>query len=1299
MSNKISKTVVKYKPLSAENDSAFKTERSLDTITFPGSYLVEIIHNGSKVGLPVDDCGEEHYIVGTLVVTDSGTSGLKQMNRVIGQVLTITSRESKDTKLYTRTMADGEWGIWRSLANSGMYDEISVTDELLSTVSELVSDASRSVLVETLLKYRDVNIEYTGTEANSVLKDALKLLRVETNNPDVNAVGFRVTLLFKNHTQFGTRFALKISSGEELLIIGDDILDGNVHSKEFTLTINETAYKYTVFFAVDGNVVDSDGIIINTSYAASPYNVSIRAVVYIDDTIVPSLQSEIKNAVSSLQSEINNTEIASSFIQIADATDKQTSYHSIVKNVQIALKDIENTTIDLSSIALSFIRKRSTGVELWWSAIVNGSRTYILRDNITPIENLNSKGYTHFEFSRSAYEISISYDADFNKVAIGTSEFVYGSLTAEPSFVVSGSNIHNRITPIPDIDGKYRENINGGQIASFVPDAFGIAMQNDPTMFDIKTPYLITESSVFSIFLEIGDAGERGSQIGGIAIRLNFWLFRDGFSYYPPKAIYGLPVNLPEIPIRLATDSNGYVHIILGEDNVKWTDLGWSSNVFINIDKVYAGRNYVRPEGWSVSNATSIDASYGNVTKVTSLIAPARQTDFLAEVLPLKPASFAVFGSSKSTARSFKESSGWVGKMLNGLLQKAGLVTDFASKNTALGLATNRRYFNNTGRKIAGVGNYIEFETYGNSLAVVQVIARTTDYGTFNVYADDALIGSFNNRNDTVKGRKSITFEGNGTQRSFFIPDLCSYGFSVKVDNVEKSVTMDSSAVGGGAYDCYVARTIMPNSNGEVQRILYFPNAPTGTIDVSYEIGDLIAYAVSDYHTADDGKDENLYPVYISDVNSVATYQSGYPLMPVLCDERAVARFNFASYAKRKIRIEITGGVNPYFDFDFAVAEYNTLMNAAFGGYDVPRVNSEPRWRDWRCVRYFNTPDKLFLEYGTNDDRYEIDRVLVSTKEMSIDKLKQVKMKLVKSIAKAGTSLSVGMCTGTISSIDAFGLSSDDIKSSDIQMGDYVRIGEYHSSWREFVVRRVVSVDKEAGRITWDVPFSTDSIWRYNSLDEMTGAQFAVRRLGQFKDNMRTAISKMKVAVPSAEIYLVGMSAFRDNAYCSGWGYNEALQDLAKELSCKFINIADEQVRYNEAALAEYDEIDVVSTGTSSYTVPMSSFINQNREMRVLVNGIDVTGVSAYVEINKGWHVKDDAAIDDVELTAEQDWNRVTQFASDVDRDVDVVFYKDVPSASDTISLICAKKGWSDDGVHQSANGNITYSNCIIKVF
>jgi hypothetical protein len=108
--------------------------------------------------LPIDDCGEEHYFVGNLVVTDSGTAGHKQENRVIGQLLTISSRNGKETKLFTRTYAGDEWSQWRSLACTGMYDNISTPDELLATVESLVDENTRAKEVEESVKRTAVDI-------------------------------------------------------------------------------------------------------------------------------------------------------------------------------------------------------------------------------------------------------------------------------------------------------------------------------------------------------------------------------------------------------------------------------------------------------------------------------------------------------------------------------------------------------------------------------------------------------------------------------------------------------------------------------------------------------------------------------------------------------------------------------------------------------------------------------------------------------------------------------------------------------------------------------------------------------------------------------------------------------------------------------------------------------------------------------------------------------------------------------------------------------------------------------------
>lgn len=166
MSKQTGKTVVKYKPLFADGESAFKTEGSLDTITFADCYLVEVNHNGADVGLPFEDCNEGHFAVGILIVTDSGINDQLQVNRVTGQVLILTSCKQKATNVYSRTRMDDKWSDWRSLAVTGMFDNISSTDELVATVAGLVDESIRAKQVEEEVKCTAVDISSLACTAD-----------------------------------------------------------------------------------------------------------------------------------------------------------------------------------------------------------------------------------------------------------------------------------------------------------------------------------------------------------------------------------------------------------------------------------------------------------------------------------------------------------------------------------------------------------------------------------------------------------------------------------------------------------------------------------------------------------------------------------------------------------------------------------------------------------------------------------------------------------------------------------------------------------------------------------------------------------------------------------------------------------------------------------------------------------------------------------------------------------------------------------------------------------------------------
>lgn len=823
---------------------------------------------------------------------------------------------------------------------------------------------------------------------------------------------------------------------------------------------------------------------------------------------------------------------------------------------------------------------------------------------------------------------------------------------------------------------------------------------------NLPTEFIPAKNARMKATIRVADIDAKG--VGYTEATIEFW----GRANSVPQ--YGVVYADARFPFRLraALENTRYAILLDGDfygySNVTIPEFSIFSNVEASEDLIsdFQFTTFTEEE---LSEFTGVYEPPVYKTATTDYVDD-KINNIQSVVQPIKPKSFAIFGSSKSTTRN--ACSGYLRYLVKGLLTAA----NYTDVLKTTGEVTNRPYngkaFTNTAdgiieKKIKGIGSTMEFSVYGSHVNIIQLIERTTDYAEFDIYDNGTKIGTYNNRNKTMFGKKTQTFNGDGSQKSFVLDFLDSYNFNVTVNGVVKNVSNNPQLTGS---DCYAVRTIMtfaPYNDGQPRRILYFPEAPEdgAVINVTYNVGQVIGFIQSDYSENDNETTENTNPVQINSLTDTATYRNGYPLSPVVNNSDAVLRISFDGYGMHIVKIEITGGVNPYFNFDFACAELNDFMNAAFGGYDLPRAISENRWHDWRCVRYLPYFDNLILEYGTNDDRYEIDRVLVREQTFTLEELKGVKMKDVVYINNTdNTSFAIGLCTGTIQEITPFSITSDDIKTSEIEVGDYLKIGEYHSDWREFTVRRVKTVDKGTGIVTWDLPFSVTEIWHYRNLSEMIGAQFSVRRLGQVKENYKTLCDKFKASNPNAKMLIIGMSAFNNNDYCSGWGYNEAQQDIANEYNGIFVNISDEQIRFNDGALSSENsvEINIPSTGTADYEVSGETIGNVNRAMRIIVNGNDVTGIDAYIERTDGWYITKDIDPSLIKLAKGDNWGNVVLFSTDYNsnpaaKPVKIHFYNNVPSVDDEIKLLVGGYGWSDDGIHQTNEGNQTYGSCILK--
>lgn len=305
---------VRYRRHDGGHVSDFYFERSLDLIFSPGCFIVEIDHTHVDVGLPIDFCGKEHYIVGTLIVTDSGNAGRTQKERAIGQVLMFTDRESRETRLYSRTFAAGEWSEWRCFTFAGMFDKITTTDELILSVETLVEKMK------------------------------------------------------------------------------------------------------------------------NTS-----------------------------SDIFSLEKKLSEGRTENSFTQIGETSDAIIDRHTFFKNVRIEYFGSNNTIVDLSSVALSVLRKGHTEgkAEIRWSAMLDGKRDYVFGLNeLIDLSNINNDGYTHVEQENTVYGVKIIYDVDLKNPNFPVNSSVF-PIETEPTMVVSRNCVFKTV------ESYYRRSFNNDFLAGY----------------------------------------------------------------------------------------------------------------------------------------------------------------------------------------------------------------------------------------------------------------------------------------------------------------------------------------------------------------------------------------------------------------------------------------------------------------------------------------------------------------------------------------------------------------------------------------------------------------------------------------------------------------------------------------------------------------------------------------------------------------------------------------------------------------------------------------------------------------
>ena len=177
--------------MAEKDDTRWSYAAGLDEMCSPGCYLLQLRHNCPGTTLPLPACYEEHYITATLIVTESGTDEQLQRNRMIGQTLIMPDCNDGRTRIFNRTLKKGNsnraWNNWNNIAQSSMDDEITSTEDLIASVTELKSQTKEIKTDLSSETARSKEAE-AGITEDAILSGSLNI------NPDKE----RITLAYRN---------------------------------------------------------------------------------------------------------------------------------------------------------------------------------------------------------------------------------------------------------------------------------------------------------------------------------------------------------------------------------------------------------------------------------------------------------------------------------------------------------------------------------------------------------------------------------------------------------------------------------------------------------------------------------------------------------------------------------------------------------------------------------------------------------------------------------------------------------------------------------------------------------------------------------------------------------------------------------------------------------------------------------------------------------------------------------------------------------------------------------------------
>lgn len=684
------------------------------------------------------------------------------------------------------------------------------------------------------------------------------------------------------------------------------------------------------------------------------------------------------------------------------------------------------------------------------------------------------------------------------------------------------------------------------------------------------------------------------------------------------------------------------------------------SNLYIN----QASRDYAKAKVLSEKNTLDIAVLQSEIGNATG-----------ASKLPTKPYRVAIAGSSITWGQGYLGEGSYVGvveQILRNQYAKTIHASTIAPSETTL---AGNDFYQGSIKRISGLNKEVTFSLDGDELSLS--IARERENAgacLVELYVDNVLYDTFDTYTKPSVSRTE-NFTGNGSTIKFNLDGCFTYDHVVTVGGVAKVGKLATSNAIPSTDDYMIIRRY-DSVNNRVVHALWFKEAPTGAIAVTYKQGENIRHLRGTIDRIGAGYDTALEYQYgdgstAYDPANPTAISSGFGFRE--SDNRSVKTWKFSESKTRSYKLKIKAlhssatGSTPYLDLNFVTNRMHHIMNAGIGGWSaIEFIDDSIKLNTIQEVINFN-PDIVMIESCTNDDAstgqftaHMLKTGVSNSQILSASTANYFRYIYGNSDDKSVQDVRIPMTAITSNTITL----APDVVDASVAVGDAVIIGDYGCNHQRVAVRVIKAYDSATKTITLNRSISADDFYQAESLDDLLSEFVMIYSAPSWVSQNNQLVEMIESALPDCKINIAtaGIPHFYLRKL---FGYREIAQKVAKDNRIGFVDYFDATFDYQYSQQLSTHQT-ITSTGASEYALTGSAYTFPNP--KVFVNGVEHKKVRITGGLSKHWA----AGVTDPTLAN----------TSNLTRAFKLIFDADVPADGATIIVQKSATVWANDYCH-----------------